>query len=518
MDKTIKIDLGGVLFQIDEEAYKMLRQYLQEIDARLRNMPGGSETIEDIESRIAEIFQSQKNATGIINTENVESMIAIIGKPETFEIDSDEKDKSSYSTHQKMLYRNPDDKIISGVCGGLGVYMGIKSVWVRILFILFTFLYGIGFLVYIALWIALPSAITDAQKREMYGSSRIPGVSGSRQDYSSAPSHLHGGTPASDNVGGAVNEVFRAIGKAFIIVARVILVISGVSLVIAGFVALASFIMVFILKYPGYFSTDEFGFNLVYLPDFLKYIVNPAVAPWIIVLTSIAVILPLLAFIYWGLKMIFWFRAKDGIISLAAFVIWVLSLSILSIILFNEGVSFAETAKTTTEEVMPATPKVLYIKCDRKVSELDYDKSVTFEDDYNIYLTDDSRDIYIGSRLDIYGADDNSVKIRVKKRSAGRSKKDATLKTEQIIYNYRISGDTIFLDQYFKIPPEGKWAFDNVGVSIFIPEGTVVHPDRTIRQMLIQYDGYDTYEDELVIPRNNGIMIFKDGRLKEQNP
>ena len=56
MDKTIKINLGGTLFQIDEEAYKILRRYLQDIDDRLKNTPGGAETIEDIESRIAEIF------------------------------------------------------------------------------------------------------------------------------------------------------------------------------------------------------------------------------------------------------------------------------------------------------------------------------------------------------------------------------------------------------------------------------------------------------------------------------
>ena len=66
MDKTININLGGILFQIDEEAYKMLRNYLQSIDMKFRNTPGGNETIEDIETRIAEIFQSQKGTAGII--------------------------------------------------------------------------------------------------------------------------------------------------------------------------------------------------------------------------------------------------------------------------------------------------------------------------------------------------------------------------------------------------------------------------------------------------------------------
>ncbi len=85
MDKTIKVNLGGILFQLDEDAYKMLKDYLQAIDVRLKNTPGGIETLEDIESRIAEIFQSQKKNAGIITKENVSAMITIIGQPEDFD-------------------------------------------------------------------------------------------------------------------------------------------------------------------------------------------------------------------------------------------------------------------------------------------------------------------------------------------------------------------------------------------------------------------------------------------------
>ena len=60
MDKTININIAGTLFQIDEDAFSILRDYLQAINTRFRNVQGGNETIEDIESRISEIFQSQK--------------------------------------------------------------------------------------------------------------------------------------------------------------------------------------------------------------------------------------------------------------------------------------------------------------------------------------------------------------------------------------------------------------------------------------------------------------------------
>lgn len=64
MNRTIKINLGGILFQIEGEAYNMLRGYLNEIDARIGKLPDGAETLEDIEARIAEIFQSQGAAAG----------------------------------------------------------------------------------------------------------------------------------------------------------------------------------------------------------------------------------------------------------------------------------------------------------------------------------------------------------------------------------------------------------------------------------------------------------------------
>ncbi len=367
MDKTIKINLGGILFQIDEEAYKILRRYLQDIDNRLKNTPGGAETIDDIESRIAEIFQSQGGTAGVISKENVEAMIAIIGKPEDFDTSSEAAaEKATYSRStatRKKMYRNSDDSIISGVCGGIGAYLNIESVWVRLMFIIFTCFFGIGFFVYIALWIALPSANSDAQKREMYG----------RDDYSlalrkketgnsvaSTGSNSTGTLPGGSNVGNAFNEVFRAIGKVLFIIVRIFLIIVGISFVLFGFFTLVSFVMVFFFNYPGYFSTHSFGVNLFYLPDFLNYIVNPAIAPWILILTFLVILLPLLAIIYWGVKMIFWFKSSDGIVSIVALIIWVMSVAALSILLFNEGISFAETAKSVSEVVLEKSPEDLY--------------------------------------------------------------------------------------------------------------------------------------------------------------
>ena len=506
MDKTIKINLGGILFHIDEEAYKILRRYLQDIDYRLKSTPGGAETLDDIESRIAEILQSQGGTAGVISMENVEAMISIIGKPEDFETTGESAtENATYtrSSYSKKMYRNPDDSIISGVCGGIGTYLNIESVWIRLLFILFTCFFLVGLFVYVALWIALPVAQSDAHKREMYGRDDYALAFRRKEtDHSAASSGINysGSLPAGSSVGNAFNEVFRAIGKVLFIIVRIFLIILGISFILFGFLALVSFIMVFFFKYPGYFSTHSFGINLFYLPDFLNYIVNPAIAPWILVLTFLVILLPLLAIIYWGVKMIFWFRAKDGIVSIAGLVIWVMCVAALSILLFNEGISFAETARSVSEEVLEKAPSDLYIITDHKVADLHYDKEISFdEEDYNVYFIDDNKGLYIGSGLNINTSDDNSIKINVNKRSAGRSRIDATRKAEGLLYNYRVSGDTIFLDEYFTIPEGTKWSIDEVRVTIDIPAGTNIHFDKTAEIMFRQHN----FDNDLIWTRDD---------------
>ncbi len=487
MDKNIKINLGGILFNIDEEAYIVLRKYLQEIDLRLRNMPGGAETIEDIESRIAEIFQSQKGLTGVISKDNVEYMISVLGKPEAFDNEDEEKGEkdSSRTSAKRNLYRNPDDAIIGGVCGGLGANLKIETVWIRILFIVFAFFFGIGLFVYIALWIALPSATNDARKLELYGNYafRNPGI---------RSRGLTTGNNTGSAVGIALNETFRAIGKVFFIIFRVFMIAIGVLLVLTGFLSLAAFIMVFLFKYPGAFSTDAAGFDLSYFPDFLNYVVSPSLVPWITILIVLVVALPLLAIIYGGVKMIFWFRAKDGVFLLIGFVLWAISAAVLSIILFNEGISFAETAKTTTHEMFKETPDTLFIVSGNKLADLQFDKELSIPDEeYNVYISDEKKEIYIRTYLNISTGEDNRVSVDIKKRSAGRSRQDAMKKAGQLNYNYEINSDTLTIDEYFTLPNGTKWSFDNVGISLKAPEGTVIYLDTTVESQV--YSFHDDY-------------------------
>lgn len=513
MDKTININLGGTLFQIDEEAFRILRDYLQAINNRFRNVQGGNETIEDIESRIAEIFQSQKGLAGVITRENIESMITIIGKPEDFDHGEPEIEAPLNTSRRRRMYRNPEDRIIGGVCSGIAAYLDSDPVLFRILFVLFTAFFGVGFLAYIALWIALPAARTEVQKKEMYGYSYNSTKFHNRAQITGSPVNNtdYNGT---SRIGNAINEVFRAIGSVFYIILRIFLIVIGVTFVLTGFLFILSFVMVFVFKYPGPFSIDSSGVNLFYFPDFLNYIVNPASVPWIIILTSAAFILPMIALIYWGVKMIFWFRARDGVVNLAGLVVWVMSVAALSIILFNEGISFAETAKTSTELVIPKSPDTLYIISDHKIADLKYQKQFSLpHEEYSVYINDEQKELYIRPYLNVTSSDNNVTRVEVRKRSSGRTEIDAMKKTEGLLYNYNIKGDTLHLDEYFTNPAGRKWAADNIRINLYIPVGTILKTDIDSRILFHQRyrHGWEEYHESTWESGNDSWVLTDDG-------
>lgn len=497
MDKTININLGGVLFTIDEDAYRILRDYLHAIDLKFRNVPGGAETIEDIESRIAEIFQSQKGLAGVITRANVEDMIRTVGKPEDF--GQTEAEERFYETKgpRKTLFRNPENTIISGVCGGIGAYLNTDPVWIRILFIVFSLVFGIGFFIYLALWIAVPVANTDSRKREMYGSGHNMAMPGEWENSQ------------GNSVGKAFNEVFRAIGKVLFIFARIILIISGIFLVFTGFLILLTFVMVFVFKYPGAFSTDITGFSIAYMPDFLNYIVTPRIVPWIKVLSAISLLLPLLAMIYGGIRLIFWFRVRDGFVWLAGFIIWVMSITALSIILFNEGIGFAETGRTSTRDYFKMAPDTLYIRSARKLSDLRIDKEISVPgDDRDVfYISEDKKDIYFRTSLSIGEDEDNNASVEIRKRSAGRSTLDGRRKSEKLLYNFNIDGKTLYLDEFFTIPGDKKWSFDYVSVRVMVPEGTIIYMDKTVESLFHS----TRYEDDYSGPEKRYWEMTRNG-------
>ena len=170
MKITVSINLGGYSFSIDEDAYAELKIYLKSLEIHFAGEESSAEIMSDIESRMAELFRARMGLRQVVSIEDVTYVISILGNPEDM---SDNETTSSAKGHQsrryRRMYRNPDQRIIGGVCSGLGAYFGIDAVIMRILFVILAFIGALGIILYLILYIVLPEAKTTAQKIEMTG-------------------------------------------------------------------------------------------------------------------------------------------------------------------------------------------------------------------------------------------------------------------------------------------------------------------------------------------------------------
>jgi phage shock protein PspC (stress-responsive transcriptional regulator) len=472
MSDTLNINLAGMLFRIDVKAYEVLRNYLQVISSHLGGENDGNETIEDIELRIAEIFNSQKDAKEVVTLENVETMISIIGAPADF---AQYEENEPIGVKRKRLYRNPNDKMIAGVCGGLGAYLNIDPVLIRVLFAVITIFFGTGFFIYLILWIVVLPANSEERQRELHGEKYGRAMAQKRQSDKSRAYYNKT----------AVNEMFETTTNVLYAIIRVALIFVGILFVTIGFVFLLSFLFLFFFGIPEMLIPNTLGISLANMPDFLKFMITPQLYPCILILGAIVVLLPLMALIYWGVKMIFWFKAKDGILSLILLIIWFLSATALGLLMFAEGISFAEQSISTEQTQIQTSSDTLYIKAKNRISDIETNDMLSFRaGDYYMLIDNEKRELHIRPELSIRKSKDDSESITIRKSANGINGAAAFDKAQMIDYNCQIAGDTIYIDDYFSIASNYKWSAENVNVLITLAEGKVIKVDESIDKLI----------------------------------
>jgi len=206
MKKVININFQGQVIPIEETAYEMLQNYVASLRNYFANEEGRDEIINDIESRIAELFGEQlKKGTACITDNEVTRIMNSMGRPEDFDA-SDEPASASPKTDNAgpssssyaspgytqpegrgRLFRDEQDKVLGGVASGLANYFKIDPAIIRVIFVALFFGGGSGLLVYIVLWIILPSRslVTNIRKRLFRDADEkvIGGVAGGLAKY-----------------------------------------------------------------------------------------------------------------------------------------------------------------------------------------------------------------------------------------------------------------------------------------------------------------------------------------------
>lgn len=155
MKEITRIHLAKVPYDIEIDAKKVLQKYLDE----LKKYSADEDIFSDVEIRITEILSENKIiAGGIITLEDVRKIKKQIGDPSVFRED-DNQPLENNSKVKKKLYRDTQNKIITGVASGIAEYFEVDAIIVRMAFILACFLsFGVGIPVYIILSLIIPRA------------------------------------------------------------------------------------------------------------------------------------------------------------------------------------------------------------------------------------------------------------------------------------------------------------------------------------------------------------------------
>ena len=189
MKQVININFQGRVVPIEVSAYDILKAYVDSLSRHFSLEDGKDEIINDIENRIGELFQERIKAGAVcITDEDVNAIIKSIGRPEDFddadssattgntnfaEQNTQQEQQSSYTINsgKRKLFRDENHKLVGGVCSGIANYFDIDIVIVRIVFLVLLFSFGIGFIPYIILWIAVPSSATTvigSRRKKLY--------------------------------------------------------------------------------------------------------------------------------------------------------------------------------------------------------------------------------------------------------------------------------------------------------------------------------------------------------------
>ncbi len=508
MKKTLTINLSGSVFHIDDDAYERLYAYLNKINRHFGNDADAKEIVEDIEARIAEIFAEKiKNGGEVITIVYVEEVITIMGTPEAIsnEEEQEEKEKApekkSYRLKGKRLYRDPDDRVLGGVCSGLGAYFSLDPVIIRILFVVVFFLpVGSSGLIYLILWIVVPKASSTAQRLEMKGEEvNIDNISKSIKEemqdvkenfrnYRSNPSYAQSRSGVHE-VGNVLLSILKILGT-------ILLVIIGIPFLIVGAVLL---IVLFSLLFASHqiLNITPFGNGFEHLNLLFT---QGSTLSWIWFGLILVIGIPLLMLIYAGIKMIFRIKSRNHIIGSVFAGLFVIGIFIL---LINGSKTLGEFSKLSTvsnRENLTTPSDTLYITARQGQDEKELEAIIDPDLNFNHLKigTLNGKEILIGvPQLKIGKGDGREFDLMINKISRGLNMSRAKNNADEIMFKYQIKDSLVNFQPSFILP--NTWRNQRINLKINVPVGKTIYLDESLKPILNDIKNTtNTFDDDMV--------------------
>jgi phage shock protein PspC (stress-responsive transcriptional regulator) len=390
MKKVIKVSIGNIAFTLEEEAHSELKGYLDSLELHYSAKDGGSEIVEGIEERVAELLVERGYSQKVVTVEVVREIMSILGKPEEIESESDSQEPSD--SPKKKLYRNLQDKRLGGVCSGIASYFAIDATAIRIITVVLGLVsaissdgagLGLFILLYFALWVIIPGAKTVEQRCRMKGEDTTVNT-------------------IEKNIKEGVDEIVNSsFGKGFV---KVVSILMGISLVVAGVAGL------------GVAAFLVFGAGLSLLGLSVLSGVSAGMSIAINILFAMAVILPFVGMLYGGIMLLFQLKSPRWRPGLINFIVWLLACISLAGCMIKASSDYWDCDSVRDVEDIAITSDTLYVRyadvelCKNK--QIFINASRTEYDLFYLDRAEKSLSLTLYPELDLQRVDDGYSRIR----------------------------------------------------------------------------------------------------------
>ncbi|MCF8368591.1 MAG: PspC domain-containing protein [Bacteroidales bacterium] len=505
MKKTLTVNINGIVFHIDEDAFNVLNNYLQSIKVHFSRTQGGEEIVSDIEARIAEMLKEKiGDERQVITIDDVENVINVIGQPsefgEEFSENQSEPGSKTYET-TKRLYRDSERSILGGVCSGLGAYFHTDPIWFRLAFVILS-IPGIGtpLLLYVILWIVLPEAKTAAERLEMKGEKiNISNIEASiREEIGNLKNKFNNlknearrtykkkSADHRSDIEGVGNTLSR-LAELFI---KMILVFSGVILFLLGL----SFILLLAVLLFG------FGQDIFIVDSELVFVSFPALVDFFLGSVGSSLLfkpaffmligIPVFMIVYAGVKLIFGID-RTRFVGITALNLWILALIVTGYYGFKVFKSFSNSGVyVQSQTVQPAPDNLIWLDVnenDKFERYYRYNEYVEI-DESNMIITNDENDFFYGiPKLEIVKSHNDKAEVEVFFRARGKSGFQAEERAKMTKFDYVVSEGNITFDRFFKLDDNEVWRDQQVDIVLKLPVGYYVYLSENMYSILNEY-------------------------------
>ncbi len=516
MNKTININLGGIFFHIDEMAYQKLKRYLDAIRRSLSDDPQGrDEIINDIELRIGELLSERvKDVRQVVNENDIDEVTKIMGKPEDYLVDEEIfEDEPVYRkrTTSKKLFRDGDDKFLGGVCSGLAHYIGMEPIWMRIIWLVIAFGFGVGFFIYPLLWILIPVAETTTEKLQMkYEPVNISNIEKKiREEFSDV----------SENIKDGVNNVADKVKKSDIqnraksgfqelidVFAKILSAIFNVFGKFIGAILIliaASTIIGLIIGALSLGSIEILGFGEEFI-EYPNFFFDSILPPWLLTLFAFfAIGIPFIILFLLGLKILSSnVKSFSTTTKLSLLGIWIVSLLGLGFAGINYATQTAYNGVYNYTEELPIVQNdTLRIKMSGDEN-LSANKDLRRRYNYETVYDNDIKKLYSNRiNLDIKATENSTAYVKIRKESDGKNRLIANEDAESIEYQFNLTDNNLNLNGYFVSEFKNKFKEQQIDINVYLPVGSIIYLDKTTRTFLDDVDNIQNIRDRNM-PKN----------------